>query len=109
MIPSRTIAVFGVLAALLISSDVARSQASESAASEDESGVPVHELIAIVAKKTGKQFLVDPRVRARVTVIGQDVGRFDYSNLLAVLSKSLGGGGARAVPPPLGGGWTIRS
>jgi general secretion pathway protein D len=86
MIPSRTIAILGALTALLISSDVARSQASEPSTPENESGTPIHELIAIVAKKTGKQFLVDPRVRARVTVIGQDVGRFDYANLLAVLN-----------------------
>lgn len=84
MIPSRTIAGL-TLALMLFSPGAARSQAGEPAADEDESGVPVHELIATVAKQSGKRFLVDPRVRLRVTVIGQDLGRFDYPDLLAVL------------------------
>jgi general secretion pathway protein D len=85
MIPCRTMAGLGALAALLISSDVARSQASETPSVENERGVPIEELIATVAKRTGKQFMVDPRVRARVTLIGQDLGTFDYPDLLAVL------------------------
>jgi general secretion pathway protein D len=81
----RTTAALAALAALLILSDVARSQASEPASAEDQRGVPIEELIAIVAKKTGKQFMVDPRVRARVTIIGQEPGKLDYADLLAVL------------------------
>lgn len=81
----RTIVSLGALALLLVASSPAHPQASEPAAAEDESGVPVHELIAIVAKKTGKKFLVDPRVRARVTLIGQDLRTFDQSDLATVL------------------------
>ena len=85
MIPLKTITTLGALAALLISSDVVRSQASETPSAEDERGVPIEELISAVAKKTGKQFMVDPRVRARVTLIGQELGTFDYPDLVAVL------------------------
>jgi general secretion pathway protein D len=85
MMPLKTVAILGALAALLISSDVARSQASETPSVEDERGIPIEELISAVAKKTGKRFMVDPRVRARVTLIGQELGTFDYSDLVAVL------------------------
>jgi general secretion pathway protein D len=84
MIPRRTIASLA-LALLLFSPGAARSQASEPSSGTDESGIPIHDVITVVAKKTGKRFMVDPRVRARVTVIGQDLGTFDYSDLLAVL------------------------
>jgi len=85
MIPRTTLAGL-TLALMLFSPGAARSQASEPAAAEPESGIPVQELIAIVAKKTGKKFLVDPRVRARVTLIGQDLRTFDQSDLATVLS-----------------------
>jgi general secretion pathway protein D len=85
MIRLKTVAILGALAALVISSDVARSQESETPGGEDERGVPIEELISAVAKKTGKQFMVDPRVRARVTLIGQELSTFDYPDLIAVL------------------------
>jgi type II secretory pathway component GspD/PulD (secretin) len=85
MILRKIVATLGALAALLISSGGARAQVSETPSAEDERGVPIEELISTVAKKTGKQFMVDPRVQARVTLIGQDIGKFGYSDLLAVL------------------------
>lgn len=53
-----------------------------------ESSVPsidINEIIARVAKKTGKQFIVDPRVRADVPLVGLDIERVDYERLLAIL------------------------
>ena len=44
------------------------------------------DLIERVAKLTGKQFIVDPRVRAEVSLTGLDVGRVDYERLLAILA-----------------------
>jgi len=48
-------------------------------------GVPIGQIIAAVAKKTGKKFLVDPRVRADVTLFGQNPSDVTYNELLAIL------------------------
>jgi type II secretory pathway component GspD/PulD (secretin) len=86
MVLRRTIVSLGAFALLLVASTAAHPQASEPAAAEPEGGIPVQELITIVAQKTGKKFLVDPRVRARVTLIGQDLRTLDQSDLATVLS-----------------------
>ena len=48
--------------------------------------IDIGELIEKVAKRTGKQFIVDPRVRADIPFIGLDVTRIDYAKLLAILT-----------------------
>jgi len=65
--------------------------------------IEIGELIAKVAKRTGKQFIVDPRVRAEVPLIGLDADRVDYPKLLAILNINLfatyeAGGLIRVVP-----------
>lgn len=47
--------------------------------------VPVERLIAAVAKRTGKKFIVDPRLRGDATVIGQEPTSIDYPALLLIL------------------------
>jgi len=47
------------------------------------------ELIDRVAKRTGKQFVVDPRVRADVPLAGMDPAKVDYERLLAVLRVNM--------------------
>lgn len=60
--------------------------ASESASAEHiEGGVPIAHLIATVAKKTGKKFVLDPRVRGDVVLVGQDPGNISYNDLLTIL------------------------
>jgi type II secretory pathway component GspD/PulD (secretin) len=61
------------------------SSASASAAPAGDSGVPISKIIAVVAKKTGKKFIVDPRVEAGIHLVGQDVANVDYPGLLAML------------------------
>lgn len=77
----RTIAQACAVIALL-STPHSRAQ-TPPAASED--AVPIARVIAGVAKTTGKKFLVDPRVRADVTLIGFDPDRLDYATMLSVL------------------------
>jgi len=65
--------------------------------------IEIGELIAKVAKRTGKQFIVDPRVRAEVPLIGLDAERVDYPKLLAILNVHMfatyeAGGVVRVVP-----------
>ncbi|HKE95142.1 MAG TPA: secretin N-terminal domain-containing protein, partial [Povalibacter sp.] len=55
-----------------------------SSASGDHS-VPVVTLIAAMAKKTGKKFVVDPRVNSNVTLIEESPASIDYAEFLAIL------------------------
>ena len=48
--------------------------------------VELQELITQVGKRTGTQFVVDPRVRGEVLLTGFDVGKVDYSKLLSILN-----------------------
>jgi general secretion pathway protein D len=50
-----------------------------------ENGVPIAHLIATVAKKTGKKFVIDPRVRGEAVIVGQDPSNVTYGDLLTVL------------------------
>jgi general secretion pathway protein D len=47
--------------------------------------VPLERVIAAVAKRTGKKFIVDPRLRGDATVIGQEPTSIDYPALLLIL------------------------
>ena len=73
--------------ALLGRPDAAYAQsAGESAGAEHvEGGVPIAHLIATVAKKTGKKFVLDPRVRGDVVLVGQDPANISYNDLLTIL------------------------
>jgi len=50
-----------------------------------ENGIPIDRLIATVAKKTGKKFVVDPRVRANVVLWGEEPSGITYAQFLTVL------------------------
>ncbi len=50
-----------------------------------ENGIPITRLIAAVSKKTGKKFVIDPRVRANVELVGQDAAGVSYNELLTIL------------------------
>jgi type II secretory pathway component GspD/PulD (secretin) len=60
--------------------------AAESVARSD--GVPIEHVIAAVAKKTGKKYLIDPRVHGTVEILGQDIAAVTYSDLLSILLLS---------------------
>lgn len=71
---------------LSLSLPPAYAQSSEVAVSEHvEAGVPIARVIAAVARKSGKKFILDPRVHAEVAVVGQDVTALGFNDLLAVL------------------------
>ena len=59
----------------------AQSESSEHV----ENGVPISHLIATVAKKTGKKFVIDPRVHGEAAILGQDPSNISYGDLLTVL------------------------
>ena len=64
----------------------AADSAAESAGRSD--GVPIEHVIAAVAKKTGKKYLIDPRVHGNVEILGQDITAVTYSDLLSILLLS---------------------
>jgi general secretion pathway protein D len=77
--------------------------AAAPAAAKNYSSIEIGDLIAKVAKRTGKQFIVDPRVRAEVPLIGLNPDRVDYPGLLSILSVHMfaayeAGGIVRVVP-----------
>jgi type II secretory pathway component GspD/PulD (secretin) len=51
--------------------------------------VPITRLVDRVARKTGRQFIVDPRVRVDVPLAGLDVESVDYDRLLAILRVNM--------------------
>ena len=51
--------------------------------------VPIERVVAAVAKRTGKKFIVDPRVRGEVTLVGQEPANIDYAALLADPAASM--------------------
>jgi general secretion pathway protein D len=48
-------------------------------------GVPIERIIAAVAKKTGKKYLIDTRVHGPVEIVGQDISTITYPELLSIL------------------------
>jgi general secretion pathway protein D len=79
---ARVAAIACLLAAA--GSGYAEPQSSSSESAQD-TGVPISRLVAIVAKKTGKRFVLDPRVHANVILVGQDPSDVSYSDLLMAL------------------------
>jgi type II secretory pathway component GspD/PulD (secretin) len=96
-------AAAGVATALLGGVSWAADSASESASESSDAGIPLEQIIATVAHKTGKKYLIDPRVHAHVQIIGQDPSNITYSDLLMILQVHgfmavEGGGYVRVLP-----------
>lgn len=64
--------------------DTAPAPGSISRASAPD--IDIADLIGRYAKRTGKQIIIDPRVRAQVPLAGMDPNKIDYARLLAILS-----------------------
>jgi general secretion pathway protein D len=77
------VALLTIIAAPAASAQVERE--SEKSAPAPAGTVPIERLLATVAKRTGKKFIVDPRVRADVTMVGQEPTSIDYPTLLLIL------------------------
>ena len=55
------------------------------AAVAPESGVPIEALVRTVAKKTGKRFVIDPRVHGTVQLIGEEPANVTYGDRKSVV------------------------
>ena len=80
-----------VAAVALLTIVAAPSAGAQVERSDDKSppalagAVPLERVIAAVAKRTGKKFIVDPRVRGDATLVGQEPTNADYPTLLLIL------------------------
>jgi len=99
---------------ILAVSATAFGQAESSSSVSAANGTPLVQLIETVSKKTGKNFILDPRVNGNVVMIGMDPSKLTYADLLTVLQvhgfAAFESGGlvriipdtlARAAPSPL--------
>jgi general secretion pathway protein D len=111
---SIAITLLSLTGAAFAQSSPEKSTVEPASAENVENGVPISKLIAAVAKKTGKKFVIDPRVRANVEIVGQDISNINFNDLLTVLhiyaftAIESGGyvniipdAGARQMPSPL--------
>jgi general secretion pathway protein D len=81
------------VALMLSSTDATPAQAQSSASPSEsaalsahvENGRPIAQLIAAVQKKTGKKFVVDPRVHADIELSDEDLSGVSYSDFLTIL------------------------
>jgi len=82
----RTSPPISLGAALLLAASLANAQPAQSGSEVSPGAIPLSSLIATVAKNTGKRFVVDPRVRASVTLVGEEPSSVTYDELLIILN-----------------------
>lgn len=70
------------VAALLMAGSAA---ADVSSSSDLDTGIPIEKLITSVAHQTHRKFVIDPRVQARVHLVGEDPAQVSYNELLTIL------------------------
>ncbi|MGH7634775.1 MAG: secretin N-terminal domain-containing protein [Gemmatimonadaceae bacterium] len=58
---------------------------AQSSSSTETAGVPLTQLIESVARKSGKNFIVDPRVAGNAILLGMDPAKITYPQLLTIL------------------------
>lgn len=86
----KSLLVIGAAALLALPLAVAAQESAPApgmaSSSRASSEIDLGDLIARYAKRSGKQFIVDPRVRGSVPLAGLDPDRISYEKLLAILS-----------------------
>jgi general secretion pathway protein D len=83
-----TIGVAALLALPLVAAaqDSAPAPGPVSSSRKSSSDIDIVDLIERYAKRSGKQFVLDPRVRGQVPLAGTDPDRIGYDKLLAILT-----------------------
>ncbi len=83
----RTCAFVSIFAtSFALAEDVEPTASSEVAAAPAADGLDIHDIIASVSSRTRKRFIIDPRVRAHVTLVGLDAPDVTYPLLLTILN-----------------------
>lgn len=81
----RTLRQMAFATVLLLSALAASAQVSSTSSTASPGTVPLSSLIATVAKHTGRKFVLDPRVRAAVALIGEQPSSVTYGELLTII------------------------
>jgi type II secretory pathway component GspD/PulD (secretin) len=79
------IAFMSAIALLALVAASSAGAQSEASAAPRKGAVPIATLIEAVAKRTGKTFIIDPRVQGEALLVGGDPAKVDYAQLLSVL------------------------
>lgn len=82
----KTSRLLSLGAILLLTAPLANARVAPTTGAAPPGTVPLSSLIATVAKKTGWKFVLDPRVRAEVTLIGEEPSSVTYDELLTILN-----------------------
>jgi general secretion pathway protein D len=82
--PTR-MSIAAAVALLSIAAAACAGAQNDASSPPREGGVSVVKLIEAVAKRTGKTFIIDPRVQGEALLIGIDPAKIDYAELLSVL------------------------
>ena len=77
--------LLGLSAAVPAAEPVSPADNTPDATASGSPTADILDIIARVAKRTGKQFILDPRVRGPVLITGLDLQRVDFPRLLAIL------------------------
>ncbi len=75
-----------VVSPVALAQDVEPAVSSEVSVAPTAGGLDIHDVIASVSSRTRKRFLVDPRVRASVALVGMDARDVTYPLLLTILN-----------------------
>ena len=84
-------AMSACMALCLVACAWAQPSSDASSASESASrgsvpgGIPITQLIATVSRSSGKKFIIDPRVRGDVSLVGINPSSVSYAELLTIL------------------------
>jgi general secretion pathway protein D len=110
------VACSALVASAFAASTIALGQASDSSSIARE-GTPLIQLIESVSKKSGKSFIIDPRVNGNALLVGVDASKIGYPELLTILQvhgfaaietnnlvRVIPDTGSRMAPSPLIGG-----
>jgi GspD-like, N0 domain len=82
----RTAPLICLGAALILAAvSPADAQPAQTGGAMSAGTVPPSSLIATVARKTGKRFVLDRRVRATVALVGEEPSKVTYDELLTIL------------------------
>ena len=80
---------------------------AQSASASSAAGTPLVQLIETVSKKTGKNFILDPRVAGNAVLVGIEPSKVTYPELLTILQVNgyvavESGGLVRVLPDSIG-------
>jgi general secretion pathway protein D len=83
--PRKARIAAAALAAFLVLTLPGAALAQSSSSPTAAAGVPLVQIIDSVAKKTSKNFIVDPRVTGNAVLLGMDPSKVTYPQLLTIL------------------------